>query len=386
VLRIAIVHYSALPVIGGVETVLAAHALLLREHGHEVRIVARTCEPDVILSPPSDLPAALRGCDCVIVHNILTMPFDLPLTEALWRAAESTRGTRWIAWVHDLAACNPDYTPAAPILSQASPHFEYIAVSELRAGQFQTLTGIPARVIPNGIDPVSQLALPPYIAAFAERHALFSRDIVLLHPTRLLRRKNVELSIAVTAALRASGTDAVLIVTGAPDPHNPTSADYAESLFTLRRDSGLEDSVLFAGEHFPTGPDTVAILYRLADALFFPSRQEGFGLPMLEAALQRLPIFAADIPPLNSLFSEPTPSFSLTAAPGKIAALISRILSASVAHRLRKETLRQYSWRTIWGTRLGPLLNQQSAFSNDFTPDSPPNPRPLPSPRGSTDM
>jgi glycosyltransferase involved in cell wall biosynthesis len=354
--RIALVHYSAPPVIGGVETILGAHARLFCEHGHEVCIVARTGEPDIELRGGSELAAALHGFDCVIVHNVLSMPFDLALTEALWRIAESNPQTRWIAWVHDLAACNADYAPAAPILSRASPRFEYVAVSSLRAGQFATLTGTTPRVIPNGIDPVFQLALPPHIAAFAERQSLFSRDIVLLHPTRLLRRKNVELGIAVTASLRAAGKDAVLIVTGAPDPHNAASAAYADSLLALRRDSALEDVVLFAGEHFPTGPDTVAILYRLADALFFPSKQEGFGIPILESAIHRLPIFASDIPPLNALLETPNSSFSLTDSPEQVARLIIETLSDSPQYRFRKEALQRYSWQTIWQSHLSPLL------------------------------
>src|SRR5205085_9503231 len=38
--RLALVHYTAAPVTGGVEAVLAAHARLLRRAGHDVRVVA----------------------------------------------------------------------------------------------------------------------------------------------------------------------------------------------------------------------------------------------------------------------------------------------------------------------------------------------------------
>ena len=37
--------------------------------------------------------------------------------------------------------------------------------------------------------------------------------------------------------------------------------------------------------------ELMAELYRWADALLFPSEQEGFGLPLLEAGLARLPVF-----------------------------------------------------------------------------------------------
>src|SRR5262245_37927552 len=37
-MKIGILHYSAWPVIGGVETVIRQHAQLLSRHGHEVSI------------------------------------------------------------------------------------------------------------------------------------------------------------------------------------------------------------------------------------------------------------------------------------------------------------------------------------------------------------
>ncbi len=39
VMKIAIVHYTSWPVIGGVESVIRQHALLMSRHGHEVAIV-----------------------------------------------------------------------------------------------------------------------------------------------------------------------------------------------------------------------------------------------------------------------------------------------------------------------------------------------------------
>ena len=66
---------------------------------------------------------------------------------------------------------------------------------------------------------------------------------------------------------------------------------------------GLEASVYYLAELVEGYlPDAViADFYRLADALLMPSREEGFGIPVLEAGLSRLPIFCADIPPLREL-------------------------------------------------------------------------------------
>ena len=367
-MKIALVHYSAPPVIGGVETILAAHARLFAAAGHEVRIVVRRGgegDPRVVrlsaAEPLAELRVALAGCDVVIAHNVLTMPFDLPLTEALWRLAEEMRATRFIAWLHDIAAGNPDYPhayhqPPWLRLAQASPRFEYVAISAHRASQLTTLTGAAARVIPNGVEPAVVLGLTPAVAAFAEAHDLFAREFLLLHPARLLRRKNVELGLAVTAELRTRGRRVAYLVTGAPDQHNPASAEYAAELEKQRAELGIERDALFVGESFAVTNADLGALYALADALFFPSRQEGFGLPLLEAALHRLPTFCTDTAPMNALLETTLHTFAPDAAPVEIATLIERTLDHAPSHRARKEVQRRYSWAVIDRDFLQPLL------------------------------
>ncbi|MGH7903434.1 MAG: glycosyltransferase family 4 protein, partial [Candidatus Dormibacteraceae bacterium] len=108
------VHYAAPPVTGGVESVLGAHARLLRRAGHDVLVIAGRGEamvipeidsrhPDVervteglargdgdpvlferLRSTISDrLRQPLADRELTIVHNVLTMPLNLPLTAAL---------------------------------------------------------------------------------------------------------------------------------------------------------------------------------------------------------------------------------------------------------------------------------------------------------------
>ena len=307
------------------------------------------------------LRKAVEGCDVVMVHNILTMPFDLPLTEALWRLAEEWTQVRWIAWVHDLAACNPDYDHPwhqAPWdrLAKACPRFTYVAVSPHRARQFAALTGAEARVISNGVDPAAVLGLTEKVGGLAESNRLFERDLVLVQPTRLLRRKNVELGLAVVAELRRRGRDAVTLITAAADPHNVASNAYAADLRRRRDELDLHDAALFVGDFFPVADADVASLYTLADALFFPSRQEGFGLPIVEAALHRLPIFCADVDPMNNLLQHGLHVFDPDTSPGEIASLIERTVERSPAHRARREAMQRYSWTTIWREQMEPLL------------------------------
>ena len=380
--RIALVHYSYAPVIAGVELVMAEHARLFGQAGHEVTVVCGRGAPTAhervvemeemrdgaaanIEALETKLRELFTSHDVVMLHNVMTMHFHPPLTAALWKLADEMTAVRFICWIHDLAACNPDYAPLpldrAPwnLLAQVHPRVSYVAVSELRRRQFLELTAQPpdrCRTIPNGVDPIRVFDLPPRVAELAQSHGLFERDIVLLHPARLLRRKNIELTLHVTAALNAAGHSCACLITAPPEIHHSASYDYETGLRELRERLGLAFDALFLNDAAPLPDYELRGIFTLADALFFPSRQEGFGLPLLEAALHRLPIFCSDIEPLNTLLGGSVITFAPDAAPDELAALIARTLNANPAHAARKQTLRNFSWDAICRNFLSPLL------------------------------
>jgi mannosylglucosylglycerate synthase len=365
-MKIALVHYSYAPVIGGVERVMEEHAQLFVRTGHEVTVLCLRGESDVsgirVVPLPRDsanlhgaLRSVLSDAEVVFVHNVMTMPFHPDLTLALEALAPELPRTRFVGWIHDVAACNPDLAPVPEWARRAHERFEYVSVSELRRVEWRELTGLDSVVIPNGIDPARVLGLPANVAAFAEQHDLLDGQIVLLHPTRLLRRKNVELSLGVVGELIRMERPAVLIVTGAADPHNPVSREYAAWL--QEECTRQQANALFAGEHLSIRDAELAALYRLADALIFPSRQEGFGLPVLEAALHRLPIFCSDIEPLRELAGPQARLFSPNASPASVAAQIVEALDREAGFLARRRALTEFSWRAIYQWHLEPLLD-----------------------------
>ncbi len=351
------------------------HARLFAENGHCVTVLAlRGGGADTVRLPEENsadaqiaaLRTALAKQDIVFLHNVLTMPFHAGLTEALWRVMDELPGVRFVAWVHDVAACNPDYPGTAPIFSRAHPRCAYVAVSPLRARQFAEVTGERAdrcTVIPNGVDPARVLGLSEKMAAFAKEHDLLGGRIVLLHPTRLVPRKNVELSVAVGRGFARRGVPATVLITAAEDPHNAALRALGERL-RAERDAG--GCVIFAGDHFAVGDPELADLYRLADALFFPSRSEGFGLPLLEAALHRLPVFCSDIEPLRDRLRETAILFPADAVAADVAALIAETLAASPAFRERQRVLRECSGAAIFRGHLAALLASPGASAGSF--------------------
>jgi glycosyltransferase involved in cell wall biosynthesis len=92
----------------------------------------------------------------------------------------------------------------------------------------------------------------------------------------------------------------LLFITGAKVMNSPASEHYG----TFLRQSlpaELQTHVVFVSDFFEVQDDTMRDLYLLSDCLLFPSKQEGFGLPVIEAALYRLPVWCQDIPAFRAL-------------------------------------------------------------------------------------
>jgi glycosyltransferase involved in cell wall biosynthesis len=130
-------------------------------------------------------------------------------------------------------------------------------------------------------------------------------------------------------------------------------------LAALRAELEVQEGVVFLAElSDETLPDAViADLYRLADALFLPSREEGFGIPLLEAGLAGLPVFCADIPPLRDLGGDYATYFEPDANPYSIAGLISDRLRRDRAFGLRQLVKKDYTWPHIYREHIRPLLD-----------------------------
>jgi glycosyltransferase involved in cell wall biosynthesis len=113
---------------------------------------------------------------------------------------------------------------------------------------------------------------------------------------------------------------------------------------------------MFLGEGGALSDDDVRGLYAMADCLLFPSKAEGFGLPLVEAGMHRLPVFCSDLPVHREVIGERGGFFSPDAAPADIAAQIHSWFLASPEIHARRELWRHYDMIKICQERLEPLL------------------------------
>lgn len=403
-MNIAILHYSVPPIVGGVESVIAHHARLMSADGHSVRLVAARGESlneqiPLTVIPLADsqhervgkmkaqldrgevtkdfeslrddlaneLQTALSNVDVLIAHNVCSLNKNLALTAALHQLHALRKLPHLILWHHDLAWTTPRYQPELhngypwDLLRTDWGNTTHVVVSELRRAELADLMKLdPAsiRVIPNGVDTARFYKLEPQTQTLLEQTHLLDAAPILLLPVRITPRKNIELALQTLAELRKHFPTAALVVTGPLGPHNADNRHYFDALSSLRAQLELQNSAHFLAELIDTFlPDEViADFYRIADALFFPSREEGFGIPLIEAAFSHLPAFCADIPPLRELGLEDAAFFSPDEDPAKVAALIADYFRSSLPARLSMRARASFRWEAIYRRHIAPIL------------------------------
>jgi len=102
--------------------------------------------------------------------------------------------------------------------------------------------------------------------------------------------------------------------------------------------------------------EELATFYQLADAMFFPSRQEGFGIPILEAGLARLPVFCTDLSPFHESASTRATFFSPDTPSTQVAQTVINTLQQDRAFQLRRRVLVNFTWQGIINRQIVPLL------------------------------
>lgn len=407
----AILHYTAPPVVGGVEAVIQAHTQIFIQAGYPVTVIAgwgeeaslppgvsfvRIPEMDSQYSQVTqassqleqgEVPPAFDGVvnqligvlaphlsrfDNVIVHNVFTKHFNLPLTAALYYLLDSGTIHGCMAWCHDFTWTSPSSRskvhPGYPwdLLRTYHPDVTYVVGSRRRQRVLAALLGCPPEqihVVYNGVDPKVLLGLSEEGHSLVTRLGLLESDLILLMPVRVTQAKNIEYAMRVVAALKARGCRSKLVVTGPPDPHEEQSMAYFRSLQMLRRQLGIEEEMRFV---FESGPDpdqpftidarVVGDLFRVSDVMFMPSHREGFGMPVLEAGLLGKPVVCTDIPAAREIGGADVILLDAGQEPMCTTEQILAWAEQSPAHRLRHRVRQSYTWRAIFDRDIRPLL------------------------------
>lgn len=295
--------------------VLALPAALLYDAWHVLGVagpVRRVAPVDVVHAPSPAVPPTGRVPLVVTVHD--AAPIVMP--EAFTR-----RGV----WFH-----RRGFAAAAKRARLV------IAVSQFSADEVAANTSIPReriRVVPNGVD--REPATDAAVQRVRERHALHDRPYLLWAGT-LQPRKNVRVLLDALERLDPEAVPHRLVLAG-PQGWKPDDEDGAAA----RR---LGDRVRLLGAVERT---ELFALFAGADAFAFPSRHEGFGIPVLEAMAQGTPVVCADIPALREVAGDAAIFVPPDDLDGWVDALHSTLTDPGFRAGLEargRERVQAYSW------------------------------------------
>jgi glycosyltransferase involved in cell wall biosynthesis len=223
------------------------------------------------------LPALARRRGWDVLHSLASVAPAVP-------------GTRSVVTLHDVNFFHWRTFPLATtvamrvLVARAAQRADaLLTVSEAARDDIARTLGIRAEriaVVPNGA------GRPPGIEAMAAeevraRHRLTDADRVVLCVAAVRPHKNQELLVR---ALEHLPDDVVVVLAGHVEP-------YAEAL-------GPDDRLRIAGY---VEDAELEGLWRLAACAAFPTRGEGFGLPVVEALRRGVPVACSDIPVLREV-------------------------------------------------------------------------------------
>ncbi|MBN2046164.1 MAG: glycosyltransferase family 4 protein [Anaerolineales bacterium] len=408
---IGILHYSAPPVIGGVEAVIKAHSIEILRAGYTCTIISGRGEqaalpadtnfisiPEIDSSHPhiraanqhlesgrippnfedleqqltQKLKPAFAPLDHLIVHNVLTKHFNLPLTKAILNLKEQGVINHLLAWCHDFTWTSPSSRSKVhegdpwDLLRSKWANTLYVTISDERQQTLAKLFDCPAEDIPviyNGVNPEQLLGISTTGWEIIQRLGMLESDLNVLMPVRVTQAKNIEFAIEVAACLIERGLDPRFVLTGPPDPHDTDSMKYYQSLIDYRDQLGVRNNLRFIfesgpnpGQPYTIDENMVGDLYRISDLMFMPSHREGFGMPVLEAALVGIPVVSREVPAAQEIADPDAVIFKQETTPNEVADLILQLLERSPTARFKRKARKEFTWQAIFENKIQPIL------------------------------
>jgi glycosyltransferase involved in cell wall biosynthesis len=241
------------------------------------------------------LPDYLRHHKVDIYHTQYIVPFFVP------------ERTKIVTTIHDISfKVHPDFIPPTDLffLNWLIPRAlkysdKIIAVSDFTKNEIASYYPIDSEkiaVVKNGLDEEwkgegrEEFDLP----FIREKYRLPEKFILYLGT--LQPRKNIPFLLQAFSAAKEKLPDWKLVIAGNRKAYNiDTEIESALQRYKLA------DEVVFTG--YIEEADKKAI-YQLSGLVIFPSIYEGFGLPLLEAMSQKVPVLSADIPAYREVAAE----------------------------------------------------------------------------------
>jgi mannosylglucosylglycerate synthase len=409
---ISLIHYAYPPNLGGVEQLLQSHALLLSQMGYSVSIltgngkspgskISLTEVPEFqslknfnprlqqkILEQGTideefyalsqviedKLEQLLAQTDVVIVHNMLTVYRNLPFTNAFHQYARKHPEKTMISWTHDHNYIGEGKIKdigrihksevEKKLLTTPCPNIHYVAVSDTFKKLLAAVIGLSESditTIPDGIDLYQFLEIEPTIQQLWENNLLRYAFPLITSPVNITERKNIEYNIEIVAELKQHYPAIKYLITGQPSRHRDTD-EYTHTIESRIQSLGLSDDILLLKDW---RKDSLAAselhdLYSLSDAIFYFSKSENFGLPILESFMTKTLIFTSALDVFSEIGTRFLHSIDYhNTSPREAAAFIYTIIEETQTLGASYHVRTTYHLPDILGKLLIPLIEKK---------------------------
>lgn len=229
-------------------------------------------------------------------------------------------------------------------VSAAKKSSAIITVTNYAKQQIAKHSGIDAaKIIPIHIGPKSSIAEPQQNTAINNYEHLLNKQYIL-HVGTIEKRKNLATLIAAFEGLLQNNPQEIYLVIVGQKSNKPTLQD--DAIFELVAASSLlKEHVVFTGY---LSDNQTATLYKHAALYVFPSINEGFGIPILEAFAHKVPVLVSNNSCLPEVADNAAICFDPT-NPTALSKLIAQTLNdPAVIQSLQQrgtERLTHFSWR-----------------------------------------
>ncbi|MEJ5228687.1 MAG: glycosyltransferase family 4 protein [Pseudothermotoga sp.] len=266
----------------------------------------------------AELEKKMPTIDLLVVNNVLSLGFNLAAAVAITRYAQRKR-TKLLGHHHDFywereRYSKPQYNFVQEILDNYFPpkgnDIFHITINNLAKKELLQRKGVESKVVPNVFDfDQPAWAIDDYNRDLRKTLNIDENDLVILHGTRIVQRKAIEIAMDFVEELKAIESRTVhFVIAGFAEKE---SQQYYERL--VKKAQAMSFTTHFAhpivrqSRHLNDRKyyslwDT----YVVADAVTYTSVLEGWGNQLIEAVFARkplvvfeYPVYKSDIAPLG---------------------------------------------------------------------------------------
>lgn len=286
------------------------------------------------------------------IRNIMSLPYNLPATLALYNLATERPDIGFLMQHHDIYWEGPNarnfLTPYQQvndmmdrIMCPMLPNVRHVLINPLAAEALRTRKGIDGTIVPDGFDfdrdvpLIDQLRFRNELQVLVgDPRPLSAEDLVVAMPARIAINKAIELAIQFVAALNlerkalesapdglghnrrrfGSANSIVLLLPQGEDLED--NRPYFERLLSYAEQLGIKlaygGGIVVPDRRFrPDDPDHYPFYgtYRAVDLVCYPPEHEGFGNQAIETVWAKRPLVVLEYPVFKRFVRDHIPHY-----------------------------------------------------------------------------